>query len=237
MPSDRGSSSILQNTDWSKYQTLSKFIGSSGDSTSPASTDDSQLQALNVLEQVLDETEALREPSVIDQVLPQAVENTFVEAEEAETASQVAQAVGSRQKETIKNPVAVETPVVEDSVSSESVSASETAPQAEQASNPEIAELSQEIKEIGQETKEQREQAEIQKQQAEINNLATAAKQTPVAVDPVVVLPVTENTMQEGQRKGTKFSLRWLTEWAEKISKMFSGAVLYKEEAISETDI
>jgi len=115
----------------------------------------------------------------------------------------------------------------------ESVKAQESAveTQAEVAPNPELVELSKEIQEVSKETKEQREQALIKEKQQEINTLATEAT-TPVAVSdkPVVVLPITQKSKEEAKFKTTKYSVRWLLEWCKKVAKMFSGAVVYKEE-------
>jgi hypothetical protein len=97
--------------------------------------------------------------------------------------------------------------------------------------NPELRELSQEIKEVSKESQEQREQALIKEKQQEINNLATEAV-VPVAVSnqPVVVLPITTKSKEEARFKSTKYSVRRLLEWCQKIAKMFAGAVVYKEE-------
>lgn len=101
----------------------------------------------------------------------------------------------------------------------------------ESLSNSEAVELSKELKEVSKETKEQREQAEIKQRQKEINNLV-ASSAVPVAVSdkPVVVLPITAKSKEEAKFKSTKYSVRWLLEWCDKIAKVFSGAVVYKEE-------
>jgi len=101
----------------------------------------------------------------------------------------------------------------------------------ENLNTPEINELSKELQEVSKETKEQREQAEIAQKQQEINNLVATAS-TPVAVSdkPVVVLPITEKSKEEAKFKSTKYSVRWLLEWCQKVAKIFSGAVVYKEE-------
>jgi len=46
----------------------------------------------------------------------------------------------------------------------------------------------------------------------------------------VVVLPITAKSKEEAKFKSTKYSVRWLLEWCDKIKKMFLGAVVYKEE-------
>lgn len=50
-----------------------------------------------------------------------------------------------------------------------------------------------------------------------------------VSKQPVIVLPISEETEKKGARKGLKFSIRWLVEWSRKIMKMFVGRVVYKE--------
>jgi hypothetical protein len=95
----------------------------------------------------------------------------------------------------------------------------------------EVQELTKELQEVSKETKEQREQAMIQEKQRAINDLA-AASTTPVAITdkPVVVLPITAKSREEAKFKSTKYSVKWLWEWSQKIIKMFAGAVVYKEE-------
>lgn len=124
-------------------------------------------------------------------------------------------------EQTVENTVAVET----------SPEQAEAVDQAESLNTAEISELSKELQEVSKETKEQREQAEIAQKQQEINNLVASAS-TPVAVSdkPVVVLPITEKSKEEAKFKSTKYSVRWLWEWCQKVAKIFSGAVVYKEE-------
>ena len=47
---------------------------------------------------------------------------------------------------------------------------------------------------------------------------------------PVVVLPITPQQDEDGQKKPTNHSLRWLVELSHKLMKIFSGAVIYREE-------
>jgi len=124
-------------------------------------------------------------------------------------------------EQTVENTVAVEA----------SPEQAEAVDQAESLNTAEISELSKELQEVSKETKEQREQAEIAQKQQEINNLVASAS-TPVAVSdkPVVVLPITEKSKEEAKFKSTRYSVRWLWEWCQKVAKIFSGAVVYKEE-------
>ena len=145
--------------------------------------------------------------------------------------------VAGRTKEILRNETADSLPDLESNVEIDAEadveSGAESRPESapEFISNPELAELSKEIKEVSKESKEQREQALIKEKQQEINNLATEAV-APVAVSdkPVVVLPITAKSKEEAKFKTTKYSIKWLVEWCKKIAKMFSGAVVYKEE-------
>lgn len=47
---------------------------------------------------------------------------------------------------------------------------------------------------------------------------------------PVIVLPITEAEEKEGIKKSPKFSFRWLVEFSQKIMKVFTGKVIYKQE-------
>lgn len=47
---------------------------------------------------------------------------------------------------------------------------------------------------------------------------------------PVIVLPITEAEESEGAKKSPKFSFRWLVEFSQKVMKVFTGKVIYKQE-------
>ncbi len=185
-----------------KYPTLSKYF------TPPAQT------------VLFDHKQTTANLDVLDQLVNQAL---LARANSA--AAQTSTTTSSRAKELL-NQVVVEPPI-------ESVVGLEpkTEHPPEFIANPELRELSQEIKEVSKESQEQREQALIKEKQQEINNLATEAV-VPVAVSnqPVVVLPITTKSKEEARFKSTKYSVRWLLEWCQKIAKMFAGAVVYKEE-------
>lgn len=136
--------------------------------------------------------------------------------------------VSGRAKENLANLNSSEQPLESTAAVEAPLTQAETA---ENLNTPEINELSKELQEVSKETKEQREQAEIAQKQKEINNLV-ANVSTPVAVSdkPVVVLPITEKSKEEAKFKSTKYSVRWLLEWCKKVAKIFSGAVVYKEE-------
>jgi len=165
---------------------------------------------------------------LLDQLVTQTLAN---QGDSLQSASDASTQVSSRAKETLLNQVQLNTenPLPEEIIKPPETIA--TIKSAESAPSPEVAELSKELQEVSKETKEQREQAMIKEKQQEINNLA-ALSTTPVAVSdkPVVVLPITAKSKEEAKFKGTKYSVRWLLEWCEKIAKAFSGAVVYKEE-------
>ena len=211
---------ILASQNLHKYQTMGKFLPSffkqqvvfKGDNQSAAqvsddNTDDADLALADQLinQALLKRTTAAAEP--VDQVITQNSQ------------------ASSRAKELLNEQVTQTPPVEEAPVEAPVETTSEV------ATNPELVELSQEIKEVSKESKEQREQALIKEKQQEISNLATQAT-TPVAVSdkPVVVLPITAKSKEEAKFKSTKYSVKWLWEWCKKIAKMFSGAVVYKEE-------
>lgn len=50
------------------------------------------------------------------------------------------------------------------------------------------------------------------------------------AQKPVIVLPITQKEEQEGQKKPLHWSFRWLAQWSQKIMKMFSSRVIYRQE-------
>lgn len=52
-----------------------------------------------------------------------------------------------------------------------------------------------------------------------------------VLATPVVVLPITPKTEDEGKRKSESYSIRWLIEWSWKMMKTFSGKVVYRDES------
>ncbi len=47
----------------------------------------------------------------------------------------------------------------------------------------------------------------------------------------VVVLPITPEVEEEGAKKNTSFSIRWLVEWSRKLMKVFSGTIIYREDS------
>ncbi len=46
---------------------------------------------------------------------------------------------------------------------------------------------------------------------------------------PVIVLPISQQIEDEGEKMSPKFSIRWLVEWSHKIIKMFAGKVIYRQ--------
>jgi hypothetical protein len=229
MPNDRAATPLLKNIDLNKYPKLKQLLSLQ----SLSKTDKKEMevlsskQALDLLEEAIGEVENKNSLSA----------NTPVRA--------------SRQKELDSKNQSI---LVEKQVASESLAKAEqqqkieaaeqdsaieqkSTEKAKNTESAEIAEIGQELTEIKELDKEKENQESIKKQQATINDLATQAQTPSSTVKPVVVLPITETQQQLAKKKNTHFSLRWLAEWADKIRKIFAGAVLYKEEVENSTDV
>lgn len=209
---DQSLKRIFSGSNSNKYPTLGKFLPSFSKQKVVYSTSDADLE---LVDQLISQTLSGRDQS--------AVQDPTYNSQTSARAKEIL-----RNESTEPLPALVE-PNMESNAESSIESDAESPP--EVVSNPELVELSKEIKEVSKETKEQHEQALIKEKQQEINNLATEAV-TPVAVSdkPVVVLPITAKSKEEAKFKTTKYSVKWLVEWCKKIAKMFSGAVVYKEE-------
>jgi len=209
MPNDQQQSSILASSNLSKYPALEKFLqvsqlqSQTGDSAGALSSN----QALDLLEEAINETQSQAEVDLGSQT------------------------GGQKQKEVL-SPVTEAAPAVE-AAPKTNVEASVPVEAAAEAG----AELGQELAEISKEVQEQRQAQDIKDQQTAINNLAQQAQQPLSDVKPVVVLPITVTQEAQGKHKSPNFSLRWLVEWANKIKKIFSGAVLYQEEVENSADV
>lgn len=221
---------VLSSSDPSKYPTIGKFLPPSAASqavfqaaVAPVSVPAAKLEADQAAQADLD---------LLDQLVGQTILNRTNPTYSNQDSSAINQSsqVSSRAKEAQNNLSVLEASQDQAQVI-ETAQNVEVAPQVEAAPNSELAELSKELQEVSKETKEQRDQAEIKQKQQEISNLAATAT-TPVAVSdkPVVVLPITAKSKEEAKFKSTKYSVKWLVEWCEKIAKVFSGAVVYKEE-------
>jgi hypothetical protein len=232
MPNDRASASLLQNIDLKKYPKLGQFLTVQSISNKQEPKLLSNHQALNLLEEAISEVENQRliptnsatrtsRQKELDQLENVAVEST-ADLTDSEKLSQ------KEQQPIINKESQIEQPSSEQQLSAEAIKSSESA---------EIAELGQELAEIKEIDKELDEQELAKKQQATIDNLANQAQLPVTQVKPVVVLPITEKQQQLAKKKGIHFSLRWLAEWADKIKKIFAGAVLYKEEVENSADV
>ena len=199
---------IFSSSNASKYPTLGKLLPTFSKQTIVFKNDDND-DKLDLLD------------NLISQTLDNQSDKTTISSANPSQGS-------ARAKETLNNQLPIENTSVAETVQTPE---SQVEVPVEVVSNPELAELSKEIKEVSQESKEQREQALIKEKQQEIDRLATEVV-APVAVSnkPVVVLPITAKSKEEAKFKSTKYSVRWLVEWCKKIAKMFSGAVVYKEE-------
>lgn len=231
MPNDRAKASILQNIDLKKYPKLRQFLTVQSLSDKKNTPILSNNQALDLLEEAIGEVEGqLSKPtspanSSRLKEINQAVVNDLPELtidQNSESSNQVVTESAVNQEPPIEQPTSKE-----QAVSAEAVKSSESA---------EMAEIGQELVEIREDDKEQEEEL-ARKQQAAIDQLASQALTSPKQIKPVVVLPITERQNEEARKKSIHFSLRWLAEWAEKIKKIFSGAVLYKEEVENSADV
>jgi hypothetical protein len=253
VPNNNSLKRILSSDNASKYQLIGKFLPSTSSPVASATQATPNHQTttqvapatqadLSSTSQVVfsNSADPQDELDLLDNLVNRTILNRDASAADASAAQGSVQfnsiQAPSRAKENLANAVPQEN-VTEQAVEQaaeqvvEQINQAEAAVKQETASNPEMAELSQELKEVGQEVKEQREQSLIQEKQQEINNLVANAT-TPVAVSdkPVVVLPITAQSKEEAKFKSTKYSVRWLLEWCVKVAKIFSGAVVYKEE-------
>lgn len=229
MPNDRAVSSLLKNTDLKKYPKLKQFLSLQ----SLSETDEKQAkvlsnkQALDLLEEAIGEVEeknslSVNAPMRASRQKELDSKNQSILAEKQVTPESLAKAEQQQQIEATDQDSAIEQKSAEKAKNNESA---------------EIAEIGQELTEIKELDKEKEDQESIKKQQATINNLATQVQAPSSTVKPVVVLPITETQQKLAKKKNIHFSLRWLAEWADKIRKIFAGAVLYKEEVENSTDV
>jgi len=227
--------SILQNAGvGNRYPTIGRFLTQSSASSvtaTPVVPPIDPVSAPAIPSTPAEDQQPSADLDLLDNLVTQAVLNRSQQVEPVVQTSQQS----SRQKEMLNtadslpaqeaaveaNPEVLQTALE----ASENLSAPESA---------EMQELSAELQEVSKETKEQREQAEIKEKQAAISELAKTAT-TPVSVSnqPVVVLPITAKSKQEARFKSPKYSVVWLWEWCKKITKIFEGAVVYKEEVDS----
>lgn len=194
-------------------------------------------QALDVLEQVLSETE--QQPAVVasenvqgtestnhqppnlpldltsqgmmSQALPKAMQDT---ADAIDAADPARAAVSSTNKEAAQPAVSLEQ-VAQDAARGAQV--------VEIEPTPEIApELESYLQKVEQ-------QVDLAPPEVVIaDGSKTQPNDHPYPSQPVVVLPITEEEEKEGAKKSPKFSIRWLVEWSRKIMKMFVGRVVYR---------
>lgn len=228
MPNDRATVPLLQNLDLKKYPSLAQFLTAQSLSSDKSTNLISNQQALDLLENAINEVEQQRPPTSS----AQSRQKELIRADTVAPEAQV-DLVGVENSQPEIQATPEETPSIEQG-------ASEKAPAAElikSNESSEIAELGQELNEIKEIDRELEEKELAKKQQSAIDQLANQAQTAPSQVKPVVVLPITERQKTEAKKKGLHFSLRWLAEWADKIKKIFSGAVLYKEEVENSTDV
>ena len=198
----------------------------------PAPDDLSDAQKLDLFEQVLDQVEeqplqlaptapvaqastppAPAQPSVqppvgtvIDQALPYALQAT--------DPLNPPQAGHSTAKERVESTAAPDTSTIDAGTGVQYV---------EQEKSPEIpVEVESYLKKV-------ESHADSQPHEVVIADGSIEQAGTAYPSRPVIVLPITEEIEEEGQKKSPKFSVRWLVEWSHKIIKMFAGKVIYRE--------
>jgi hypothetical protein len=234
MPNDRASASILKNIDLKKYPKLNQFLTIQSVADNKQSKILSNQQALDLLEEAIGEVEnqtlssatsssrASRQKE-LDQSGNSTVSESKIELSNQENPTQKELQLADNKELSVERGQNKE-----QQFSAEAIQSSESA---------EIAEIGQELAEIQEVDEKQEAEELIKKKQATIDNLVVQAQSSSAPVKPVVVLPITERQKEEAKKKSVHFSLRWLAEWAEKIRKIFAGAVLYKEEAENSVDV
>jgi|GEM_PF-1087870 len=231
MPNDRAKTSLLQDVDLKKYPKLSQFLTAQALATKKDTQILSNQQTLDLLEEAIDEVEDQRSQSTAPTSLSKLKEVNQVVVDNSPDLK-LDQNIDSL-KPSATEVVANQEPQIEQPTNTEHAVAVEAVKSSESA---EMAEIGQELVEIKEDDQEQAEKL-AKKEQATIDQLASQALAFPKQIKPVVVLPITERQKEEAKKKGIHFSLRWLAEWAEKIKKIFSGAVLYKEEVENSADV
>lgn len=179
-------------------------------------SDDQKIDALNNAIDAAMQPSDPNGPSVLDQALPTAV-------------NQVAQQINPLNP---VSPRAATKEVVGASVAEQGkAETGDTSPieagglqYVEQEPTPEI---SPEVEAYIKKVEEQKIEAP---QEVVIADGTQGSADTNYPSQPVVVLPYTKKTEEEGKKKSPKFSIRWLVEWGQKIVKMFVGKVVYKSE-------
>ncbi len=175
-----------------------------------------QLEALDLLEQIIDEVEQERQPAIV-----QSNDQIF-----------------SDQSPLVKP--GVDLPTLDQSPVSSTRKEIEGASQQsiEQGANVQVVEvekspeLSLEVEKYLQEVHDDKDQAP--KEIAIADEIANLPTQNQFVSEPVIVVPITPEIEKRGKRKSPKFSIRWLVEWSQKIIKMFAGKVVYLEPASKE---
>lgn len=229
MANDQTLKRVLSSSSANKYPMIGRFLPPSAMSQAvfQATTAQAPVPAVKIEA----DQAAQADLELLDQLVGQTILNRANpnSGNQGQSAQDQLTQVSSRAKEAQNNLSSID--AAEPTKIAETAPMAETASSEEVAANPELAELSKELQEVSKETKEQRDQAEIKQKQQEISNLAATASAPVVVSDkPVVVLPITAKSKEEAKFKSTKYSVKWLVEWCEKIAKVFSGAVVYKEE-------
>lgn len=180
------------------------------DGVSPASPTSSQIspQTSPAPPPPQSQGSAITDASVLDQVLPQAVQ-----ALDPLNPPQASQASASS-KEKLASSSGV------DQVSPDTGTGIQYV---EQEKNPEIpVEVESYLQKVEDNSENQVHEVVIADGTVEVAGTAYPSR-------PVIVLPITQQMEKEGAKKSPKFSIRWLVEWSQKIIKIFAGKVVYRD--------
>lgn len=180
------------------------------DGVSPASPASSQISPQTSLAPPPPQSQgsAITDASVLDQVLPQAVQ-----ALDPLNPPQASQASASS-KEKLASSSGV------DQVSPDTGTGIQYV---EQEKNPEIpVEVESYLQKVEDNSDNQVHEVVIADGTVEVAGTAYPSR-------PVIVLPITQQMEKEGAKKSPKFSIRWLVEWSQKIIKIFAGKVVYRD--------
>ncbi len=208
----------------------------------PASTDFpprriSQLQALDTLDSVLDEVEAQaknrNEPDKTKSVNDNekdALATPQISPDQLSVLSQVAPQVVDQASDTLNPPIPVAGTGAKEAVEGSGVAQLEVG--GGSGGGPAEYEKAKEF-EVPVEVEAYMQKVEDHQQkilqEIVVADDGTTISQKPYPKQPVIVLPITPEEEDEGQKKPPSFSIRWLVEWSQKLMKKFAGKIIYRQ--------
>lgn len=182
-------------------------------------------QALDLLDQVLTETEVAQ--NARDEVSSQQSTNSSSADASLQSVAPVIPQVVAQAADTL-NPAGL--PVVSQKErvaqsAQEALVIDTTTAQSTEVEGPKELELPVEVQDYVERVSHQDDQ--LPQEIVVADDSASVSKQYPK--QPVIVLPITPAVEQQGRKKSTAFSIRWLVEWSQKIMKIFAGKVIYRQ--------